>query len=454
MNKKELEFIRQEGEGLKIEFKETFDPKSLAREIVAFANSEGGRIFLGISDDKKIKGIHITNKLKSQVQDLARNCDPQIKITLEESEKVLIISVGEGKDKPYKCSSGFYLRQGASSQKMSRDRIIEFSVSEGKIKFDKQINEDFDFKEDFDEEGFEEFLRRNGLFTGLDKGDVLVSLGLAGKEGEETLMNNAGILFFARNPQKFFLHAYLDCVLFKGKDKTNIIDRKTFRSGLLDQLSSAKEFLMRHLNLGYEFEGFERRENYEIPLRALEEALVNALMHRDYFFEGANISLFIYDDRVEIISPGGLPKGLDKQDFGKLSIRRNQLIADIFSKTPYVEQIGSGIKRMRILLKEAGLPPPKFEFTSFFTITFKRRGLPDEPLTEPLTEPLKKIVMLIKNMGKINRKNIMEELNLSRATATRQLSELKKKGLIYYVGSKKSGHYQLKLPDKTKELIK
>jgi len=72
MNKKELEFITQEGEGLKIEFKETFDPKSLAREMVAFANSEGGRIFLGISDDKKIKGINITNKLKSQVQDLAK----------------------------------------------------------------------------------------------------------------------------------------------------------------------------------------------------------------------------------------------------------------------------------------------------------------------------------------------------------------------------------------------
>ena len=126
ISKPELNFILQEGEGFKIEFKESLS--NIDKEIVAFANAEGGRIFLGINDNRVIKGIDITNKLKSQIQDIARNCDPAIKIDLEEVDNILIVNVNEGKDKPYKCSSGFYLRQGPNSQKLSRDEIINFAI--------------------------------------------------------------------------------------------------------------------------------------------------------------------------------------------------------------------------------------------------------------------------------------------------------------------------------------
>ena len=91
MDKKEFEFILQEGEGLKIEFKEAFDSKNLSKELVAFANSEGGKIFLGVRDNGTIRGIEINNKLKSQIQDLARNCDPEVKISLEGYENIIII---------------------------------------------------------------------------------------------------------------------------------------------------------------------------------------------------------------------------------------------------------------------------------------------------------------------------------------------------------------------------
>jgi len=134
MDKKELEFILQKGEGFKIEYKESFG-KSIAKEIVAFVNAQGGKIFLGINDKGKIKGINVTNKLKSQIQDLANHCDPQAKIKLEIFRDIIVIDIPEGKDKPYKCSSGFYLRQGASSQKMTRDEIREFFNKEGKIFF-------------------------------------------------------------------------------------------------------------------------------------------------------------------------------------------------------------------------------------------------------------------------------------------------------------------------------
>ena len=136
MNQEKLKFILQEGEGQFIEFKESFD-KKIAQEIVAFANAEGGKVFIGITDKSEIKGIKTTNKLKSQIQNIVKNCDPSINISIKEFENILIIKIKEGKDKPYKCSTGFYSRQGANSQKMSRDEILDFAIGEGKIRFDE-----------------------------------------------------------------------------------------------------------------------------------------------------------------------------------------------------------------------------------------------------------------------------------------------------------------------------
>src|SRR3989338_7215052 len=149
MDKGQLDFILQEGEGYKIEFKESIN--GIDKEMVAFANAEGGMIFLGIGDNNKIKGINIDNKFKSQIQDIALNCDPPLKIKLELLERILIIHVLEGNDKPYKCSSGFYLRQGPNSQKLMRDDILSFAVTEGKIRFDEALNDEFNFSDDFSE---------------------------------------------------------------------------------------------------------------------------------------------------------------------------------------------------------------------------------------------------------------------------------------------------------------
>ena len=181
MNEQELEFILQEGEGLKIEFKEAFD-KSLAKEICAFANSKGGRIFIGISDDGKIKGIKITNGLRSQIQDIARKCDPPLNVKLSfvvfEEKKIMVIDVSEGKDKPYKCSGGFYLRQGANSQKLNVSEIREFFNQEGKILFDEMINKKFSLKKGFGKEKFNLFLEKAGLSKVLPLKNLLRNIGV------------------------------------------------------------------------------------------------------------------------------------------------------------------------------------------------------------------------------------------------------------------------------------
>jgi len=157
INIQNLDDVLQLGEGQYIEFKESFD-KSFAKEIVAFANASGGIIYLGITDSCTIKGVSVTNKLKSQIQDIAHNCDPSIIISLSEIKNILAVEIKEGENKPYSCSLGFYMRMGANSQKMKRNEILALAIKSGKVRFDEQICNNFDWK-DFDNEKFEYYLK-------------------------------------------------------------------------------------------------------------------------------------------------------------------------------------------------------------------------------------------------------------------------------------------------------
>lgn len=443
MDKKEIELILQEGEGLKIEFKENLD-KSLAKELVAFANSDGGKIFLGISDKKEIKGIEITNKLKSQIQDIANNCDPSVKIEFEELENVLIINVFEGKNKPYKCSEGFYLRQGPNSQKLTRDEILLFGANVGKIKFDEQINENFKFPEDFEEIKFNDFLKKSNISQVNDIKNILVNLSVAIQVGKNIKLNNAGILFFGKNISRFIRQNFITCVLYKGKERVNIIDRKDFNEDLINNYENSLRFLKQHLRLEYIIKGGgPRQEILEIPEEALKEALLNSLAHRDYFDSGAGIFVEMFDDRIEIYNKGKLL--FDKKDLGKISLSRNPVIFDLFHRINLIEKVGSGIGRIKKLIKERGLKV-KFETNEFFRIVFERPSTPQKtPQITPQkpTELEQKILDLIEKNSAISRAEIAIRLGLSEDTIKEYLAKLKEKGIIKRVGADRGGYWEI-----------
>src|SRR3990167_7875893 len=218
--------LLQEGENYKVEFKERL--ANLDREIVAFVNSAGGSIFLGISDDNQIKGIEITNALKSEVVDIARNCDPAIKIELivHTHVKVLEIQVAEGNDKPYRCRDGFFLRTGATSQKLKRDEIVQLIQDSHKIHFDEALNDTFQYPQDFSHESLQIFLKQCGIVTVLPDEDILQSLNVARKINNKLLLTNAGILFFAKNPQQFHPEAYITAIKYRTSDRFHILDNQ------------------------------------------------------------------------------------------------------------------------------------------------------------------------------------------------------------------------------------
>ena len=252
---KNLKFILEKGEDYKTEFKEQAD-KSLDREIVAFANSSGGHIYIGITDAGKVKGINITNKLKSQIQNIAKNCDPKIDVSFQEmeKEKILIIEVKNSGDKPHKCSSGFYIRSGASSQKLTRDEIRSFMEEEGILRFDSLPCKKFIYKEHFDKEKLFYFLDKSKVkYNRRDYLQILENLEVAERQGSKVIFNNAGALFFSKKLKKMFFQTEIICGLFKGKDKGGLVlNNENFNIDIIGNIEGAMEFLWKSLRARHE----------------------------------------------------------------------------------------------------------------------------------------------------------------------------------------------------------
>ena len=335
------------------------------------ANTIGGKILLGVRDGGSVAGIKDTNALRARVQDVARNCDPPVKVLVEPVDGVLAVHVRESDAKPVQCSDGFFWRQGAVTQKMSRDEIRDFFRTEGVIRFDLSPCPRFSYPEDFDREKFDAWLVLSGITGRPRVEDVLVNLEVAERAGDRLLFRNAGVLFFARKVRRFFPEAYITCLLGRGTDKVHILDRKDFDGGIVADVEDAMRFIERNTRTAYRIEGLRRQNIPEYPMEAVREAITNAVMHRDWFFDGANVFVEVYADRIEVISPGSLPKGLTLADLGHMSIRRNPLIADLLHRIDFIEKAGTGIRRIRDGAREQDCPEPEFGAGNFVTVTFR-----------------------------------------------------------------------------------
>ena len=369
MKAADLDILLQEGEGVMLEYKEGLS-SSFARELVALANTTGGRILLGVRDDGTVKGIADTNQLRARIQDIARNCDPPVKILVQRIGEVTVVKVRESDAKPVQCSDGYFWRQGAVTQKLSRDEIRDLFRREGAVRFDISLCPKFRYPQDLDREKYDAWLRLSGITGRPSTDDVLVNIEAAERSGGKLIFRNAGVLFFAKNVRHFFNQAYITCLLAKGADKVHILDRKDFTGGIVSDIEDSLRFIERNTRTAYRIEGLRREDVPEYPMKALREAITNAVMHRDWFMEGANVFVEIYTDRIEISSPGGLPKGMKLADLGRKSIRRNALIADLLHRITFIEKAGTGIKRMRDEAHDQRCPAPIFEESGFFTAIF------------------------------------------------------------------------------------
>ena len=453
MDKKELEFLLKEREGFNLEFKES-DSADLAKEICAFANAMGGKILLGVTDKGEVKGINITNRLKSQITDIARNFDPKLEISLEEVGNILVISVPEGKNKPYSVNGKFFMRYGPNSQQLGRDEIRELFHKEGLIKFDVKPNQTFQIDKDFNQKAYDTFLRLSKISPILEKKKTLQNLSLL----EDGHMKNAGVLLFCKKTSNFLSNATVACILFQGDDKYKIIDQREFDEDLHTNYQNAFAYLKSKLNTEYIIRGGPREEKIELPEDALREAILNAMAHRDYF-SPANIQINIFKNRVEITNPGGLIGNITVKDLFERSIPRNHLLFGLMQRMELVEKAGSGLVRIQRAMKEYKLSNAEIKADkNWFSITFKRPDLEKESYEQriggqiggqkkwsekDLTERQIKVLQLIQTNPAISRRDIAERLGINQSAVQKHLEALKEKGVLKRVGGAKGGYWEI-----------
>ena len=295
---------------------------------------------------------------------------------------------------------------------MSRDEIREFFFKEGLIRLDETPCNAFDPSVEITSARWSKFAERAGIDSDLDSITVLENLHLF----KDTGMTHAGAWLLADDITRFTVQASVTCAVFRGSAKTHILDRKEFKGNLYDIYLEVMTYFQAKLNSALIPNAQGRDERLELPLNALREAVVNAIAHRDYR-STANVQIYIFQDRVEIVTPGGLPAGMREEDLGSRSVPRNPLLFNMLYRMKLVEQIGSGIRRIHDACLEHGVAPPQFEVSpDWLTVTFARQAAGVSPHVTPHESPhvtphVGRLIAALQ--GEMNRVEIMAALGLS-----------------------------------------
>jgi len=448
MNIKE---IIEKGESEKLEFKKSTTQldKSL-KSICGFLNHEGGRVYFGIDKKGKVVGQEVSDKtLKSISQKIRQRIKPEItpevRVLETEGKKVIEVKVKEGNNKPYYLDGIAYKRVGTENPVIPPEELERIIIEKRKRYWDSEICEGANL-DDIDEEKIRWFLRkakyeRNFDVESKNTEEALERLDLMKNEK----LTNAAVLLFGKNPQKFFLQSETRCARFKGTKPLEFIDMKVFQGSIIDQVEKSLSFVLEHIPMRIYITGKpEREEKYEYPPKAIREAIINAICHRDYEIQ-SNVQIRIFDDRIEVWGCGPLPEPLTPEDLKKKhkSILRNPLIGRCFFLIKYIEEWGTGTNRIVELCLKYGLPEPVFEEVSgSFIITFRKYKISEE-IMKVLSNEERVIVDFIKENGRISRKECVELLNISPTTAFRHFKSLEKKKILKRIGKGKNVYYVL-----------
>ncbi len=358
MDKIELKERMLKGEDFHTEFNESLpDNEALAWSIVCFANADGGLLIIGASDSGAIIGVSNLDEGIRRFEDVAFNrCELPVSIlaeTVEEGGKtVLIVRIPKGQQRPYRTKSGlYYIRASNRCRQASWEEVRRLYQTSESIYFDEAPVVRAALT-DIDMDYFKEFIEK---YVGIAGSDVLMPNYLKNLRGatESNQLTLAGILFFGKKPQEFVPYSKITAAYIEGKDlSVPPADKKDLMGEIPDLLNDSIRFFRLYLRERHEIKGFEPEVYPEMPEEVLREGLVNAIAHRDYTIT-APIRIFIFDDRLEIRTPGRLPNTVTVESM-KLGahVLRNPTIYNFLNKIGMVTDIGSGIPRIIKVVKE------------------------------------------------------------------------------------------------------
>lgn len=380
MTELDLRELIQKGEGHHLEFKEeSVSSDSIKKTIVCFANTDGGMILVGVSNNQSITGVSNADRKMLDIENIAyNNCEPPKTILQEtvviEDKTVIVVNVPKGTQRPYKTNDGkYYIRSTNKCRDASREELLRIFQSSESIYYDEIPVNRAKFG-DFDMNSFRQFLSEY-LSVETSNDEELEYYAKNFHLFDKKIPSITGILFFGKNPQNFIIQARIICAAIKGVEIAGEpFDRKYIGSTIPNLIRDCERFLKIHLTQKHEIKGFEKEVKEEIPFTALREAVVNAIAHRDYTINQA-IRVLIFSDRVEIRSPGILPNTVtvDSMRVGGSQMLRNPSIYNMLIKYKMVTDLGSGVRRIIKLVKENNNKDVLLEPTSSeFILTIPR----------------------------------------------------------------------------------
>ena len=427
--------------------------ESLAAEMVAFANSGGGTLFIGVADDGAAPGLSVEDV--ARINQLISNAASQLvrspltvqteNVALENGRIVILLKVPRGIDRPYFDKNGvIWLKTGADKRRVNSKEELrrlfqmtdqfhadELPTKAGVDKLDKLRFRDFlrDVYKQVLPEAAAELIR------------LLQNMNLASDDGN---LNLAGVLMFAERPEWIKPQFVLKAIRYPGNQihVSEYVDAEDFAGPLPKVFNDALAFVMRNLHKTQAGRGVNAPGQPEISESVFEELLVNALVHRDYFVS-APIRLFIFDNRIEIISPGHLPNNLtvEKIRTGNSNIRNPILVSYVAKGLLPYHGLGSGIKRALTLW-------PQIDFTDdregcLFVATVHRNAPLNAPANVPLSGLQTQLLNLVKSDPNVSYDQLAALTLKDRTTIMRNMAKLKATGRVQRVGAKKTGHWEV-----------
>ena len=437
----------KESETLELK-RSTSELKEGLETIVAILNKHhSGKLYFGIRNDGTVVGQSVTDKtLRDLSQAISNHIDPKIypkieKVKMEGADCILVEF--EGEENIYYAYKKPFVRVGTENRQMDPKEIERIILRKGLQKEPWDGYPSKASKEDVNEKLLQEFIMRGNEAGRIDfrhQGleSTLNKLGLLLENGRLT---NAGQILFCDDN-----HLEVQTAIFAGTDKLTFLDIHLLKGNLFHMLKETEIYLKSHMKWNVKFGKMERDEIPEVPIKALREAIVNSLCHRDYANPKGN-EIAIFKDRIEIYNPGQFPEEYEPEDFirgEERSILRNPLIANTIYLSKDIEKWGSGLKRIYDDCSAAGIKVEFKKIKSGFTVVFHRKlDVVEKTRVKTRVKTREKIVALIQQNPKITIKELADKTGITEKGIEWQLKELKSSGRLIRKGPPKGGHWEI-----------
>lgn len=433
-------------------------PEPLAECLVAFANTDGGLILIGLDEKGRLRNGVYPEELESALRAAERLCRPPVVTGWEQIETehgtAFAINVPRSPELHSLADGRVLIRVGAENRPLGGEEIRQLAATKSAGDFEAEAipgAQRSDLDDEVIAEYFEKRRQRQRRVIEETPDELLQEIGALTHDGVPT---HSGLLLFGKNPQAFIPHAGVIFVKFPGTTPggegglAGYGRREEFNGPLARVIEGAWQTVWGEMAVGAVVKGLERQEITEYPAFAVREALVNAVCHRDYRLKGRRIEIRMYSDRLEVISPGGLPGFITIDNIVEEHFSRNPRLVNGLFQWGYIEELGLGIDRMIEDMVSAGHPPPKFKAQPYsFTVTlYNARERKATPKWENvMNERQARALNFIRDNGRITSRDYQQLCpDVSPETLRLDLQDLVNRGVLLRIGAKKGTYYVLK----------